>query len=218
MSDLVVPFQGTSGDVENAQDLPKRECGLMRSYGVHQLKHSEDEVSGLDGLDDVQVPGSFDRFYRDHYRQVVAVIYGLTGSRWVAEDLAQDAFLRVHRDWARVQQMESPSGWIRRIAINLARSRFRRLGAEAAALVRLGPPDGVTMSPLSSEFDEFWREVRRLPDRQTRVLVLRYIDDLAIDQIAGVLGIAEGTVRALLHQGRERLRRQLEAKGLTDVL
>jgi RNA polymerase sigma-70 factor, ECF subfamily len=190
----------------------------MRSYGVHRLEHSEDDLAGLDGLDDIHVPGAFDRFYRAEYRRVVAVIYGLTGSRWVAEDLAQDAFLRVHRDWARVEGMESPSGWVRRIAINLARSRFRRLGAEAAALLRLGPPDGVTMSPLPSEFDDFWREVRRLPDRQTQVLVLRYIDDLAVDQIAGVLGIAEGTVRALLHQGRERLKRQLEAKGLTDVL
>lgn len=189
----------------------------MRSYGVYQLEHSEDEMAGPDGFDDVQVPGAFDRFYRDEYRQVVAVIYGLTGSRWVAEDLAQDAFLRVHRDWARVEQMESPSGWVRRIAINLARSRFRRLAAEGAALLRLGPPVAVTMAPISSEFEEFWREVRRLPERQSQVLVLRYIDDLAVDQIAGVLRIAQGTVRALLHQGRERLRRQLQAKGLTDV-
>lgn len=174
-------------------------------------------MAGQDGLEDVQVPSSFDLFYREQYRRVVAVIYGLTGSRWVAEDLAQDTFLRIHRDWERVEKMESPSGWIRRVAINLANSRFRRLGAETAAFLRLGPPKGVTMSPLPTEFDEFWGEVRGLPERQAQVLVLRYIDDLAVNQIADVLGIAEGTVRALLHQGRERLRRQLEAKGLTDV-
>jgi RNA polymerase sigma-70 factor, ECF subfamily len=47
-------------------------------------------------------------------------------------------------------------------------------------------------------------------------MALRYIDDLSVAQIAGVMGIAEGTVKALLHQGRERLRRQLTAKGLID--
>jgi RNA polymerase sigma-70 factor (ECF subfamily) len=54
-----------------------------------------------------------------------------------------------------------------------------------------------------------------LPGRQAQVIALRYIDDLTIPEIADVLGVAVGTVKALLHQGRERLRRQLEAKGLT---
>ncbi|MFP3882599.1 MAG: RNA polymerase sigma factor, partial [Actinomycetota bacterium] len=73
----------------------------MRSYGV-RLVRGEDGLAGPDGVDGVQVPGAFDRLYREEYRRVVAVVYGLTGSRWVAEDIAQDAFLRVHRDWERV--------------------------------------------------------------------------------------------------------------------
>jgi RNA polymerase sigma-70 factor, ECF subfamily len=57
-------------------------------------------------------------------------------------------------------------------------------------------------------------EVRRLPNRQAHVIALRYIDDLSVAEIAQVLGVVVGTVKAQLHQGRNRLLRQLEAKGV----
>ena len=55
-----------------------------------------------------QVLGQFEAFYQERYRPVVALIYALAGSSWVAEDLAQEAFLRAHRDWQRVRVMEVP--------------------------------------------------------------------------------------------------------------
>jgi RNA polymerase sigma-70 factor (ECF subfamily) len=167
------------------------------------------------GFADVQVPDSFEIFYRQEFTSVVALAYGLCGSRHAAEDLAQDAFLRVHRDWSRVQNMASPGGWVRRIVINLARSRFRRLRSEATARLRLGRPP-ITMMQPSSESDEFWREVRKLPSRQAEVIALHYVDDLSIAAIADLLGIAQGSVKASLHQGRERLKRLLQAKGLLN--
>lgn len=170
-------------------------------------------MASSDELSDVEIPTSFEVFYREEYGSVLALVYGLSGSRWVAEDIAQEAFLRVHRDWRRVAEMESPDGWVRRIAVNLVRSRVRRLRSEAAARLRLGG-ESVSMSQPAIEFDEFWREVRKLPDRQARVIALRYIDDLSVSEIAQVLGVAEGTVKAQLHEGRLRLRRQLEAKGV----
>lgn len=172
-------------------------------------------MASSDELSDVEIPSSFEVFYREEYGSVLALVYGLSGSRWVAEDLAQEAFLRVHREWRRVAGMESPGGWVRRVAINLARSRLRRLRSEAAARLRLGAMS-VSMGQPAGEFDEFWREVRRLPDRQAQVIALRYIDDLSVSEIAQVLGVAEGTVKAQLHQGRTRLRRQFEAKGMAD--
>jgi RNA polymerase sigma-70 factor (ECF subfamily) len=60
--------------------------------------------------------------------------------------------------------------------------------------------------------------VRRLPPRQAQAVVLHYVEDLTVADIASVLGVAEGTVKALLHQARERLRRQLIAKGLIDEI
>lgn len=165
---------------------------------------------------EVRVPGSFELFYQQEYASVVALAYGLSGGLWVAEDLAQEAFLRAHRDWVRVGEMDSPGAWVRRVALNLARSRLRRLRSETMARLRLGPSTVMAESPDGREVEAFWAEVRRLPTRQAQAVALRYIDDLSVGEIAQVLEIAEGTVKALLHQGRERLRRQLTAKGVID--
>jgi RNA polymerase sigma-70 factor (ECF subfamily) len=168
-----------------------------------------------DSFPEVQVPDSFESFYRSEYGAVVALAYGLSGTRWTAEDLAQEAFLRVHRDWERVSEMESPAGWVRRIVINLSNSRFRRLRSETTARLRLASQSSTASAP-PQESSEFWREARRLPKQQAAVVALRYIDDLSIAQIADVLGIAEGTVKALLHTARSRLGQILLAKGLID--
>ncbi|HXV72505.1 MAG TPA: RNA polymerase sigma factor [Acidimicrobiia bacterium] len=166
-----------------------------------------------DGFD-VRVPGSFELLYQADYAAVVGLVYGMTGSRWIAEDLAQEAFLRAHRDWSRVAEMTSPSGWVRRVAFNLARSRWRRLRSEAKSR-HLAEPETASESQ-DPDIEEFWAEVRRLPRRQAQAVALHYVEDLSISEIAVVLDVAEGTVKALLHQGRERLRRQLRAKGLVD--
>lgn len=70
------------------------------------------------------------------------------------------------------------------------------------------------MVELPEEFDDFWREVRKPPSRQAQVIALRYIDDLSVAEIAQVLGVAEGTVKAQLHKGRNRLRRRLETRDV----
>lgn len=165
---------------------------------------------------EVRVPGSFELLYQRDYAAVVGLVYGMTGSQWIAEDLAQEAFLRAHRDWSRVAEMTSPGGWVRRVALNLARSRWRRLRFEAKSRLLAGP-EAASVNQ-ETDIEEFWVEVRRLPRRQAQAVTLHYVEDLPIAQIAAVLGVAEGTVKALLHQGRERLRRQLRAKGLVDGL
>jgi RNA polymerase sigma factor (sigma-70 family) len=70
--------------------------------------------------------------------------------------------------------------------------------------------------PPEDHLSAFWEEVRRLPTRQAQVITLRYLEDMQVAQIGSVLGLSEGTVKALLFQARERLRRQLIAKGLVD--
>lgn len=169
-----------------------------------------------DGLSEIRVPDSFEILYRKNYAAVIALVYGLSGSRSVAEDLAQEAFLRAHRDWMRVREMDHPGGWVRRVALNLARSRLRRLHSETMARLRAGAASSSSQPTSDLESEAFWREVRRLPSRQAQAIALHYVEDLSVSEIAGVLGVAEGTVKALLHQGRGRLRRQLKAKGLID--
>lgn len=171
-----------------------------------------------DGLPEVRVPGTFELLYQRDYAAVVGLVLGLTGSRWVAEDLAQEAFLRAHRDWAQVGGMESPGGWVRQVAMNLARSRWRRLRSETRARLRETDHAETSRHGPDSESESFWSEVRHLPSRQAQAIALHYVEDLSVAEIAGMLGVAEGTVKALLHQGRQRLRRQLTAKGLIDEI
>ena len=153
---------------------------------------------------------SFEDFYATEYSAVVGLAYGLSGSRWVAEDLAQEAFLAAHRDWDRIAAYEQPASWVRRVVANKSVSAFRRRLAEAKALGRVALGRQSAVAELSAEDVEFWRAVRALPRRQAQVVALHYLEDRPVADIAESLGIATGTVKKHLHDGRRELARRLE--------
>ena len=155
---------------------------------------------------------SFEEFYATEYPAVVGLAYALSGNRWVAEDLAQEAFLAAHRDWSRIAAYEKPGSWVRRVVANLSVSAFRRRLAEAKAFGRLAFRQASTVAELSAEDAEFWGAVRRLPRRQAQVLALHYLEDRPVADIADTLGIAMGTVKKHLHDGRRELARRLEVE------
>lgn len=173
-------------------------------------------MDGIGETPDAQVPDAFEVFYREEYRSMVALAYGLTVDRRIAEEVAQEAFIRVLRDWKRVQAMESPGGWVRTVTLNLARSRWRRVRSELRALVRLDAMRAPGSASPSETSSDFWVHVRRLPTRQAQVIALRYIEDRSIGEIASLLRIAEGTVKASLHQGRQALARALRDEGWVE--
>ena len=152
----------------------------------------------------------FDQFYLENYRSVVALVYTLTGSRHGAEDIAQDAFLRTHRLWREVSGYERPDGWVRVVAINLARSRLRRIGAETRALGRVAGITRTAFPELEPHNERFWQAVRDLPRRQREVVALHYLEDRPVADVAEILGVAESTVKNSLAQGRRTLARTLE--------
>ena len=119
---------------------------------------------------------------------MVALAYALTGRAAVAEELAQDAFLVAHRNWARVSAYDVPGAFVRRVVSNMAVSFTRRLAAEARALARLAARSPKWSTPLEPTDADFWRSVRSLPRRQAQVLALRYLEDLPDDEIARILG------------------------------
>lgn len=145
----------------------------------------------------------FEAFYRSEVRGVLAVTMALTKHRWEAEEATQEAFLRAYRDWDTVGRMHSPEGWVRTVALNLARGRWRRMKSEVRALLRLGPPDpGPAPDP---ESERFWDAVRELPLRQAQVVALTYVDDLDSVAAGRILGISPATVRVHLARARETL-------------
>lgn len=149
----------------------------------------------------------FDSFFRAEYPKLVAVALGLTGNYDTACELAQESLLRCHRSWERVATMDIPGAWVRRVLINLAtdahrsRSRARR----RAPLLR----DEATTTLGDPVVDGWWNAVRALPDRQRTVVVLHYVEDRSVVDVATVLGIAEGTVKATLAKARSTLARTI---------
>ena len=168
------------------------------------------DATGSDDLPSVRLPGRFEHFYLQEYPRVVALVYGLSGSRTGAEDIAQEAFLRAYRDWDRVGSYEYQAAWVRRVAANLATSGLRRRLVEARALARLAARRQPTVDPLPDDNAGFWRAVRTLPPRQAHAVALYYLEDLSLQQIATVLGCTEGTVKAHLAKARRGLARRLD--------
>ena len=147
--------------------------------------------------------------YKRELPAIVAVVYALCGSRWAAEDLAHDAFAATWRQWDQVGSYERPGAFVRRAAINLARSRARRLAAEAKALARYAVGSQLHTDPIDPRDRTFWDAVRKLPQRQREILVLRYVEDLCDAEIAEVLGCSTPTVRVHAHRARQSLATRL---------
>jgi RNA polymerase sigma-70 factor (ECF subfamily) len=154
---------------------------------------------------------TFDAFYRREYRSVVALAVVLSGSRWAAEDLAQEAFSAAYREWGRVSTYEFPNLWVRRVVANKAVSLIRRSVAEAKARARIGaghPP----LDEMPDEAEGVWDEVRRLPKRQTQAIALVYLDGLSVNEAGIVMDCSEATVKTHLQRGRQTLGRRLETE------
>jgi RNA polymerase sigma-70 factor (ECF subfamily) len=147
-------------------------------------------------------------FCAETYSRVVGSMSLLCGDRHVAEELAQDAFARLCRDWWRVRRMDHPEAWLHRVAINLAASRWRRRAAEARAKRRL---EGATSAatPADHAADLALRNaISGLPPRQRSALVLRYYLDLPFAEIARLMEVKESTAKSLVAKALDRLRAQ----------
>jgi RNA polymerase sigma-70 factor, ECF subfamily len=146
---------------------------------------------------------SFNAFYGAAALRVVRHCYALTGNLADAQDIAQEAFARAWQRWGSVSQYDSPEAWVRKVATNLATNRWRR-DRTARAFARELAGEQVT-SEISPNTVALVAGLRTLPERQRVVLVLHYLADLSVDQIAADLGCPAGSVKAWLSRGRAAL-------------
>jgi len=152
----------------------------------------------------VSIGETFEAFYARELRPLVALTYVLSGSPSIAEDLAQEAMAVAYRNWPKVSVMESPTGYVRRTAANLAASAVRRRLAEAKALFRLHSQPTVLLE-LDEPDEQFWAAVRRLPTRQAQAVALRYLYDCSMSEVAQAMQISEGAAKSHLFRGRRTL-------------
>ena len=144
--------------------------------------------------------GPLAALFQDRYEPMVRLAYLLTGDRSVAEELVQDAFVNVHRNWHRA---EHPAAYLRTAVVNGCRSWGRRRTLELHR--RPAPPEAVQL-----QADELWDALGALPSRQRAAVVLRFYEDLPDAEIAHVLGMREATVRTTIHRALARLREEIE--------
>lgn len=148
---------------------------------------------------------TFETFYENQYRQVLALARVLTGDQARAEDVTHDTFMSAFEKW---ESLKNPDGWVRRVVSNKARSAHRKNAAERRAVQRL-ESEATVGNVLPLETDQFWSEVRKLPRNQAVAISLFYLEDRPVADIAKVIGCEESTARVHLSRGRRKLAKTL---------
>ncbi|WP_117212063.1 RNA polymerase sigma factor [Allorhizocola rhizosphaerae] len=143
----------------------------------------------------------FDEFYAAHYADLVVQIYAYFGDRQEAQDVVQEAFCRALANWRRVAGYDDPAKWVRRVAWNLATSRWRRARTALRYLLRQRAEEPVVDGP-GPERVALMQALLALPDAHRRAMVLHYLADLPVAEIAQRERVPEGTVKSWLHRGR----------------
>ena len=144
--------------------------------------------------------------YRAHGADALRLAYVLTGSREAAEDITQDAFVRIGRRIFGLKDLDHERAYLFRTVINLCRSRGRKLGRERAALARV---DAQGTHP-GLELDETWSRLLALPQRQRAALFFRYYLDQSESSAAEALDCSTSALKSLVNRGLNALR---EAEG-----
>jgi RNA polymerase sigma-70 factor, ECF subfamily len=148
--------------------------------------------------------------YAVSYRRLLGQLIGVTGSLAEAEDVVQEAFVRGLDHPRRLLGADNPEAWLRTVAVNLARSRWRRaqrligLAPRLVEKPRDGDPEGHVV---------LLQALRSLPAGQREVIALHHLADLTVEQVADTLGLPTGTVKARLSRGRAALSTLLVKEG-----
>ncbi len=144
------------------------------------------------------------------YERLFRTLFLLTGSRWEAEDLTHEALTVVLERWDRVGRMESPSGYLYTVAINLHRRRVRRLLRRV--ILHPDPARGLTQPGREEEVEarsDVVAALSMLPAKLREALVLTEYLDLDSAELGRRLGIAPSSARARVHRARAAVRDQL---------
>jgi RNA polymerase sigma-70 factor (sigma-E family) len=161
-------------------------------------------------VDDIDA-AEFDEFYLRSRDRLAVQIAALSGDAIEAVDHVQEAYVRAWARWTYVGGLDDPEGWVRRVAHNLAVSRWRR--ARRIVLGGGAPDSGV-------EWDDEQREIvaalETLPRTQREAIVLHHLVGLSVNEVASYLNAPAGTVKSWLSRGRQQLAVVLTASPTSE--
>ena len=149
--------------------------------------------------------------YAEHARDAGRLAYLLVGDRDLAEDLVQDAFVRVAAKFWKLRDPSAFDAYLRRTVVNLARGHMRKMGRERVARAGLESRRTEVEASDPTVRDELFRSLDVLSPKQRSAIVLRFYLDLSEQQTADLLDLPVGTVKSLVSRAREILRKHLEA-------
>ncbi len=156
----------------------------------------------------LEASGSFEDFYDAEAQTLFRRLWLVTGNRSEAEELMQDAFLKVWERWERVDAMDDSVGYLYRTAMNLFRKRYRR--AVMAVRRTVGLAHSRDDFADADDRETVRRMLSTIPPRQRAALVLTELLGFSPDEAGRALGVQASTVRSLSRHGRESFRRAME--------
>ncbi len=184
------------------------------------------------GLSDEQLVGrtltgehaAFDELVRRHQSRVFNLAWQLCRDRDLADDWAQEAFVRAFEQLRRFDPTRPFTPWLLKVATNICLNQMRRGAVTTVSLdateedddeprqLAVGGPSPATMLEQRELAEWVQEAIARLPAKYRLVIVLRHMEELDYDEIAEATGLPLGTVKTFLHRGREQLRKLLEPK------
>lgn len=153
-----------------------------------------------------RVAPDFDDFYATHFRGITVQVYAYFGNMSDAQDVTQEAFCRAFSRWSKIAGYDDPVAWVRRVAWNLATSKWRRMRTAMNFARKHREEHAPEPSP---DHVALTTALKTLPERQRRAIVMHYLADQSIAEIAQQENVAEGTVKSWLHRARLALAEQL---------
>jgi RNA polymerase sigma-70 factor (ECF subfamily) len=132
----------------------------------------------------------------------------VTGNRHEAEEITQEAFVRVSERWDRVATLEDPVAYLFRVSMNVFRSRYRRASLAVRRAIFLAPAETDDLAPIEAR-DEVVRLLRDLDPRQRAAVLLTAILDYPADEAGRMLGIRASSVRSLTTRARARMKHEV---------
>jgi RNA polymerase sigma-70 factor (sigma-E family) len=157
------------------------------------------------------VLSKLDRLYAEHATPALRLAYLLVGDKHLAEDLVQDAFLRMFGRFRHLRDPGAFGPYLNRTIVNLSRDHFRRRQIETKHLDKeRGTAMRTTSLPDVAQQQVLISALQELPVRQRAAVVLRHHHDLSEREVAETLGCSLGAGKALIARGMESLRRNLE--------
>ena len=151
---------------------------------------------------------SFEEFYEATFRRLFTALCLVTGNRHEAEEIAQEAFVRVFERWDRVGVLEDPNGYLFRVSMNVFRSRYRRASLGLRRAIFLAPSETDDLAAVETR-DEVVRLLLGLEPMQRAAVLLTAILDHSAEETGRMLGLRPSSVRSLTTRARARMKQEV---------